>query len=66
MSSEIIAHLHFSGEEIVSLTEIVKNTSRTPQSATNAAKRQSLSAFRERGHWKVGRRTFVEWEKQQR
>jgi Fic family protein len=50
------------GDEVVLLADIArKHPSRSPQSITNAAKRQFLPAFRERGHWKVGKRAFVRW-----
>lgn len=49
-------------DEIVLLSELAKNVrSHSPQSLANAAKKQSMPAFRERGRWKVGRRMFREW-----
>ncbi len=55
-----IAYLR--GDEIVLLSELAKDVrSHTPQSLANAAKKQSMPAFRERGRWKVGRRMFDEW-----
>lgn len=57
-----IAYLR--GEEIVLLSQLVRETKKfSPQSLTNAAKKQSLPAFRERGRWKIGRRMFQEWMK---
>ncbi len=55
-----IAYLR--GDEIVLLSDLAKEVrSHSPQSLANAAKKQSMPAFRERGRWKVGRRMFQEW-----
>ncbi len=55
-----IAYLR--GEEIVLLSVLAKEDRRhTPQVIANAAKKQSLPAFRERGRWKAGRTMFREW-----
>jgi len=55
-----IAYLR--GDEIVLLSELAKKVrSHSAQSLANAAKKQSMPAFRERGRWKVGQRMFEEW-----
>lgn len=55
-----IAYLR--SDEILLLSDIARETkSLSPQSLANAAKKQSLPAFRERGRWKVGRGMFREW-----
>lgn len=52
------------GDEIVALADIAReHSSHSPQSITNAAKKQFLPAFRERGRWKVGRKAFLQWNK---
>ena len=57
-----IAYLR--SDEILFLSALVKNhKERSPQSFANAAKKQSLPAFRERGRWKVGKKMFEEWLK---
>ena len=53
---------YLGGDEIVSLSDMAKKTTRTQQSITNAAKKQSLPAFRERGRWKVGKNGFIKWD----
>lgn len=51
-------------DDILLLSALVKEQKkRSPQSIGNAAKKQSLPAFRERGRWKVGRGMFEEWLK---
>lgn len=55
------------GDEVVSLADLArKHPSRSPQSIANAAKRQFLPAFRERGHWKVGKHAFGIWLRKQK
>ncbi|NOS68154.1 MAG: Fic family protein [Candidatus Peribacteraceae bacterium] len=55
-----IAYLR--GDEIVLLSKLAKiHPERSPQSLANAAKQQSMPAFRERGRWKVGKKMFEEW-----
>lgn len=50
------------GDTIVPLHEIARlYTLYSPQSLTNAAKKQSLPAFRERGKWKIGEKMFQDW-----
>ncbi|RJQ30173.1 Fic family protein [Candidatus Parcubacteria bacterium] len=44
---------YLKGENIVSLSEFIKKHSLAPSSITNAAKRQSIPAFREKGVWKI-------------
>ena len=57
-----IAYLQ--GDDVILLSEARWLQSRfSAQSLTNAAKAQSLPAFRERGRWKVGRKMFEEWLK---
>ena len=42
------------GETIIPLTEYAKQQKKTSPSVLNAAKRQNIRAFRERGVWKIG------------
>jgi Fic family protein len=50
------------GDDIQLLSDMARMTSKhSPQSLTNAAKKQSLPAFREQGRWKVGVKMFEEW-----
>ena len=68
----IVAHLlkeslhkritYLSEEEIVRVSDIRKKHPQfSAQSILNSAKKQSFSAFRERGHWMVGKRSFRKW-----
>ncbi|MCD4761517.1 Fic family protein [bacterium] len=43
------------GEEIVRLAEFAKQQKKTTPALLNAAKRQNLPAFREKGVWKIGK-----------
>jgi Fic family protein len=55
------------GNEIVKLSAIKKKYPKlSAQSVTSSAKKQSLPAFRERGHWKVGVEQFEEWIRQRK
>ncbi|PIR54545.1 cell filamentation protein Fic [Candidatus Peregrinibacteria bacterium CG10_big_fil_rev_8_21_14_0_10_42_8] len=55
---------YMEGDDIVLLSDLAKDHSvHSPQSISNAAKKQSLSAFRERGRWKIGKNGFTLWEK---
>jgi Fic family protein len=55
-----IAYLE--GDDITFLSDLGKeHPEHTAQVISNAAKKQSLPAFRERGRWKVGKNGFVEW-----
>ncbi len=45
---------YLKGEEVISLSEFIKNNSLSPSAVTNAAKKQTIPAFRERGRWKIG------------
>ncbi|MBD3270018.1 Fic family protein [Candidatus Peregrinibacteria bacterium] len=47
-----IAYLQ--GKKLVPLIEFAKRLEKSPQAILNAAKRQTISAFRERGVWKIG------------
>lgn len=47
-----IAYLE--GEKIVTLSEYIKKNKKSPPAVTNAARRQNIPAFRERGVWKIG------------
>ena len=42
------------GEKIIRLSEYAKKTDETLNSLLNKAKRQTVSAFREKGVWKIG------------
>ena len=46
---------YLKGMSIVKLTDYAKETGQTPQSVINAARRQSIAAFREKGIWKIGK-----------
>jgi len=55
---------YMEGDDIVFVSDIAKgHPMHSPQSILNAAKKQSLPAFRERGRWKVGKNGFAQWEK---
>ncbi len=52
------------GDEVVLLSVLARGDRKhSAQSIANAAKKQSLPAFRERGRWKVGKKMFGEWLK---
>ncbi len=42
------------GDEIINLTDAARKHKKTTPSVLNAAKRQNIPAFRERGVWKIG------------
>ncbi len=44
---------YLKGENIITLSEFIKNNSLSPSSITNLAKKQTIPAFRERGRWKI-------------
>jgi|TARA_Y100000310_G_scaffold222332_1_gene224056 Fic family protein len=57
-----IAYLE--SDKIVPISRLSKDHSKhSSQVISNAAKKQSLPAFRERGRWKVGKCGFARWEK---
>jgi len=45
---------YLKGQEIIKLTEYARSISETSQSMLNKASRQTISAFREKGVWKIG------------
>ncbi len=45
---------YLKGEKIVRLSDYIKKRKLSAPSATNAARRQTIPAFRERGIWKIG------------
>lgn len=45
---------YLKGQIIISLKEYAEKQGKTPASVTNAAKRQNIPAFREKGMWKIG------------
>lgn len=45
---------YLQGETVVKLSEYIKRHGLSPQAVTNAARRQTIPAFRERGVWKIG------------
>lgn len=45
---------YLKGREIVGLTDFAKQTNESPNALLNAARRQTISAFREKGIWKIG------------
>lgn len=56
-----IAYLE--GDDIVPISTLHKDhPHHSPQVIANAAKKQSLPAFRERGRWKVGKKGFAKWD----
>ncbi len=61
LSLALIESLHkratyLKGEEIVMLSDYIKDNKLSPSSVTNAAKKQTIPAFRERGRWKISAR----------
>jgi len=46
---------YLKGLEIITLTDYAKQTGESPNALLNAARRQTISAFREKGVWKTGR-----------
>jgi len=44
---------HLKGEKIVALSEFIKTNGLSASALTNAAKKQTIPAFRERGKWKI-------------
>lgn len=51
-----IAYLR--GAQIVKLTEAAENSDRSVRTLLNAARRQTIPAFREQGHWKIAADAF--------
>lgn len=45
---------YLKGEKIVPLAEYIRTHGLSPSATTNAARRQNIPAFRERGVWKIG------------
>ena len=45
---------YLDGSHIIPLTEYAKKQTSSPQSLLNAARRQTIPAFREKGVWKIG------------
>jgi Fic family protein len=45
---------YLKGEKIILLSEYIKTRSLSAPAVTNAAKKQTIPAFRERGRWKIG------------
>jgi len=59
ISLALIESLHkriayLKGEKIITLSEYAKNSTKTAPALFNAAKRQNIPAFREKGVWKIG------------
>lgn len=52
-----LAYLH--GDEIIKLTDYAKKSNRSVNSLLNAARRQTIPAFREKEVWKIGTRSKV-------
>lgn len=46
---------YLKGEEIITLSDYIKANELSPSAITNAAKRQTIPAFRERGRWKIAK-----------
>jgi Fic family protein len=49
---------YLKGEEVITLSEYVKKQGLSAAATTNAARRQTIPAFRERGIWKIGARAY--------
>lgn len=45
---------YLKGENIIALSEFIKNNSLSAPAVTNLAKKQTIPAFRERNKWKIG------------
>jgi hypothetical protein len=45
---------HLSGCEIVKLSEYARRNGQSVHTVFNAARRQTIRAFREHGHWRIG------------
>ena len=45
---------YLKGEEITTVSDFIKTNSLSPSAVTNAAKKQTIPAFREKGQWKIG------------
>ena len=45
---------YLKGEEIITVSDFIKTNSLSPSAVTNAAKKQTIPAFREKGQWKIG------------
>ena len=45
---------YLKGQKIITLAEYIKSNDLKANSVTNAARRQSIPAFREKGVWKIG------------
>ncbi len=53
-----LAYLH--GAEVVRLSDYAKKTGKTASALTNAARRQNIPAFREKGVWKIAADGYAE------
>lgn len=65
LSLALIESLHkrlayLNGQTIITLTEYTKNINKTGSAILNAAKRQTIPAFREKGVWKIGVLSLVQ------
>lgn len=47
--------VYLRGQTIIELTEYAQNLGKSKQSVLNAARRQTIPAFREKGVWKIGK-----------
>jgi len=45
---------YLKGEKIITLSEFTKKQNKSASALTNAARRQNIPAFREKGVWKIG------------
>jgi len=52
--------VYLKGEDIIPLSEFIKKNSLSASAVTNAAKKQTIPAFREKGKWKIGTRFVYE------
>ncbi|MBI5220993.1 MAG: Fic family protein [Candidatus Liptonbacteria bacterium] len=50
---------YFEGAPIIKLSEFAKKQNKTASSLTNAARRQTIPAFREKGVWKISQNTTL-------
>ena len=62
ISLALIESLHkrityLKGEKIITLSDYIKRNKKSAPALTNAARRQNIPAFREKGIWKIGEKS---------
>ena len=55
---------YLKGEKIITLSEYVKQNSKSGPALANAARRQNIPAFREKGVWKIAENFVYEGAEQ--